>query len=110
MCGILRSLARCVNPVPYPPRGRVKRHRSPSWAWVNRVGIPRTLLGAAIVIALAGCRSSSEAAFATGAVPAGFQPVSFTAVSERDFWLLGTVPCHGGRCTAIVRTTDGGRS
>jgi len=43
-------------------------------------------------------------------VPAGFQPVSFTAVSGRDFWLLGTVPCHGARCTAIVRTTDGGRS
>jgi hypothetical protein len=44
------------------------------------------------------------------AVARGFQPLSFTAVSERDFWLLGTVPCQGGRCTAIVRTTDGGRS
>jgi hypothetical protein len=28
------------------------------------------------------------------AVPGGFQPLSFTAVSERDFWLLGTVPCQ----------------
>jgi hypothetical protein len=33
-------------------------------------------------------------------VPAGFQPLSFTAISANDFWLLGR--------TAIARTTDGG--
>jgi photosystem II stability/assembly factor-like uncharacterized protein len=79
-------------------------------AWVNRIGVSRALLGAVLVVTLAGGGSSSDAAVATSSVPAGFEPVSFTAVSERDFWLLGTVPCHTGRCTAIVRTTDGGRS
>jgi photosystem II stability/assembly factor-like uncharacterized protein len=43
-------------------------------------------------------------------VPTGFEPLSFTAVSRSDFWLLGTVPCRVGRCAAIVRTTDGGRT
>jgi hypothetical protein len=40
----------------------------------------------------------------------GFQPVSFTAVSENDYWVLGTVPCHGGQCSSILATTDGGAS
>jgi photosystem II stability/assembly factor-like uncharacterized protein len=43
-----------------------------------------------------------------GTVPVGFQPVSFTAISEFSWWLLGTAPCNGHTCTAIVRTTDGG--
>jgi photosystem II stability/assembly factor-like uncharacterized protein len=42
------------------------------------------------------------------AVPAGFEPVSATFVSSADGWVLGSVPCSGGRCPAIVRTTDGG--
>jgi photosystem II stability/assembly factor-like uncharacterized protein len=37
-------------------------------------------------------------------------PSSFTAVSERDYWVLGSVPCESGRCSAAVATTDGGRS
>src|SRR5438132_214315 len=78
--------------------------------WVNRVGVSRVLLGVVLVVILAGYGSSSDGAVARSSVPAGFEPVSFTAVSERDFWLLGTVPCHSGRCTAIVRTADGGRS
>ena len=40
-------------------------------------------------------------------MPAGFEPVSFTAVSD---WLLGSVACRTGRCTSILRTTDGGAS
>ena len=44
-----------------------------------------------------------------GPVPAGFEPVSFTAVSEDEYWLLGTAPCSNPVCTSIVRTTDGGR-
>ena len=44
------------------------------------------------------------------AVPSGFVPLSFTAISESDYWVLGSVPCAGGRCTAIARTTDGGAS
>jgi photosystem II stability/assembly factor-like uncharacterized protein len=45
---------------------------------------------------------------AGGPVPSGFEPVSFTAVSADDFWLLGTAPCSNPVCTSIVRTTDGG--
>jgi hypothetical protein len=44
------------------------------------------------------------------AVPLGFIPLSFTAISDSDYWVLGSVPCAGGRCTAIARTTDGGAS
>jgi photosystem II stability/assembly factor-like uncharacterized protein len=67
----------------------------------------RAFLGLVLFVGLG---SSSGAAVVSRSVPAGFQPGSFTAISERSFWLLGTVPCHGARCTAIVRTTDGGRS
>jgi len=35
-----------------------------------------------------------------GALPSAFEPVSFTAISPEEFWLLGR--------SAIVRTTDGG--
>ncbi len=46
-----------------------------------------------------------------GPVPAGFQPVSVTFVSESEGWLLGAAPCAGAPCpAAIVRTTDGGRT
>jgi photosystem II stability/assembly factor-like uncharacterized protein len=68
----------------------------------------RLLLGL-LVFAIAGLGSSSGAAIRRS-VPSGFQPLSFTAVSERDFWLLGTVPCRRGGCTAAVRTTDGGKT
>lgn len=41
-------------------------------------------------------------------MPTGFDPASFTAVSDSDYWVLGSVPCRTGRCTSILRTTDGG--
>jgi hypothetical protein len=41
-------------------------------------------------------------------VPAGFGALSTTWVSERAGWVLGVVPCAGGRCTAVLRTSDGG--
>lgn len=41
-------------------------------------------------------------------VPAGFQPMSATFVSTDEGWVLGSVPCSGVRCPAIVRTDDGG--
>lgn len=44
-----------------------------------------------------------------GTVPIGFQPESFTAISEFSWWLLGTAPCGARSCTSIVRTTDGGQ-
>lgn len=43
-----------------------------------------------------------------GPVPAGFDPVSFTAISASEYWLLGEAPCSNPVCTSIVRTTDGG--
>src|SRR5579859_2929759 len=52
--------------------------------------------------------SSSPAQPAGGPVPPGFDPVSFTAISDQEFWLLGTAPCSNPVCTSIVRTTDGG--
>jgi photosystem II stability/assembly factor-like uncharacterized protein len=70
---------------------------------VNRV----VVIGLVLFVGLG---SGSGGAVPASSVPAGFEPVSFTAVSERDYWLLGTVPCQRGRCTAIVRTFDGGRS
>lgn len=38
----------------------------------------------------------------TKPVPAGFQPLSFTAISSHEFWLLGA--------TSIARTSNGGAS
>ncbi len=52
--------------------------------------------------------TQAAAAPAGGPVPPGFVPVSFTAISDDDFWLLGTAPCSRPVCTSIVRTTDGG--
>lgn len=58
-----------------------------------------------IVTSLANVRSYTT----VGAVPAGFAPRSFTAISEFTWWLLGTAPCNGGHgCTTIVQTTNGG--
>jgi photosystem II stability/assembly factor-like uncharacterized protein len=49
-------------------------------------------------------------ALPSGPAPAGFEPESFTAISELTWWLLGTAPCSTPPCTSIVRTTDGGVS
>ncbi|HZU81165.1 MAG TPA: hypothetical protein VE991_14700, partial [Acidimicrobiales bacterium] len=43
-----------------------------------------------------------------GPVPSGFDPLSFSAVSEDHYWVLGDAPCGTRRCPVIVRTTDGG--
>jgi photosystem II stability/assembly factor-like uncharacterized protein len=46
------------------------------------------------------------------AVPAArmrFAPLSFTAISDTTWWLLGSSACGRAPCTAIVRTTDGGQ-
>lgn len=54
--------------------------------------------------------SSTTTAVPTAPVPAGFDPLSFTAVSDTRYWVLGSTPCAAGRCAAVVRTTDGGRT
>jgi len=45
-----------------------------------------------------------------GVIPADFLPRSFTAVNLDQWWMLGTARCptRSGRCSAIVRTVDGG--
>lgn len=44
-------------------------------------------------------------------LPARFRPVALSALDSHDFLLLGTRPCpEGGRCYAIERTADGGRT
>ncbi len=55
-------------------------------------------------------RSATRRVQAGAPVPAGFGPQSFTAISDRSWWLLGSVPCSRSRCPAIVRTTNGGHS
>jgi photosystem II stability/assembly factor-like uncharacterized protein len=47
---------------------------------------------------------------AGGPPPSTFDPISFTAVSASDYWLLGAAPCATGECPSIVRTADGGGS
>ncbi len=59
-------------------------------------------IGAAALVAALGAHAGAPG------VPAGFSPDSVGAVGSADFWVLGTVPCRSSRCTALVRTTDGG--
>lgn len=43
-------------------------------------------------------------------IPAGFQPEAFSAISESDFWVLGTRFCASGQCPPVIfHTTDAGR-
>jgi hypothetical protein len=58
----------------------------------------------------AGAVRTAQASPAVGPVPRGFQPDSFTFISPRDGWVLGTAPCAHKPCTSVVRTTNGGRS
>jgi hypothetical protein len=47
---------------------------------------------------------------AGGPVPTGFEPSSFTAISDSNWWLIGQAPCTTKPCTSIVRTENGGAS
>lgn len=103
------------------------------WPWLMRIRLPvrapsvgiaagvGTALAASAIaatITIPGPRSKPRALPAqradvrsyttAGAVPIGFEPQSFTAISEFTWWLLGTAPCGSHSCTTIVRTTDGG--
>jgi hypothetical protein len=45
----------------------------------------------------------------TPPVPSGFQPIALSAISERDFWVLGSSGCATATCRSeILHTTDGG--
>lgn len=66
----------------------------------------RTLLCVLVGVAVGGCGGRH-----TGRpLPERFLAVSLSALDNRDFALLGTIPCSIGRCYLIERTTDGGRS
>lgn len=54
--------------------------------------------------------TSTAAGPSGGAVPGGFEPQSFTAISDSAYWVLGTATCSSGRCPALLRTTSGGSS
>jgi photosystem II stability/assembly factor-like uncharacterized protein len=72
----------------------------------SSTNVPATTIATTTTVSV-----TTTAAPSTGsAVPVGFVPQSFTAISDSDYWVLGSVPCPGGRCTAIARTTDGGAS
>lgn len=64
-------------------------------------------LCAVLALAAGGCGSARHAG---RPLPVRFVPVSLSALDGPDFFLLGTLPCSAGRCYAIERTTDGGRS
>lgn len=106
------------------------------WPWLMRIRVPvrapsvgiaagiGTALAASAIaatITIPGSRSKPRAqapaaqsagvrSYTTpGSVPIGFEPQSFTAITEFTWWLLGIAPCGGGHsCTTIVQTTDGG--
>jgi hypothetical protein len=103
------------------------------WPWLMRARLPwrgptigiaaglaATLAASAIAATLtlpsshkrtnaATARMNAVRSYTTaGAVPVGFQPASFTAITEFTWWLLGTAPCGGHACTTVVQTTSGG--
>ncbi len=93
--------------------------RAPSVGIAAGVGAALAASAIAATITIPASRPRAHAVTATprvrsyrtaGTVPVGFEPRSFTAISEFTWWLLGTAPCGSGQCTAIVRTTDGGRT
>jgi hypothetical protein len=54
--------------------------------------------------------SRASVAPSGGSARASFAPVSVTFISSAEGWVLGTAPCAGGECTAILRTSDSGRT
>jgi hypothetical protein len=67
-------------------------------------------LSVAALAAMVVCGPMSSGTASARPVPAGFRAVSMSAVSTRDRWLSGTIPCRfRHRCLGLVRTLDGGR-
>lgn len=73
-------------------------------------GLPTTVPQSSVATTATTASGAKLAQPAGGPVPAGFDPVSFSAVSDSVFWLLGTAPCSSPVCTSILRTTNGGNS
>jgi photosystem II stability/assembly factor-like uncharacterized protein len=47
---------------------------------------------------------------AGGGLPKGFVPISVTSDHTNTFWVLGHAPCAKTTCTALTKTTDGGKT
>jgi photosystem II stability/assembly factor-like uncharacterized protein len=69
--------------------------------------VKRVALCALVALAVGGCGGGRHAG---RQLPTYFTAVSLSALDDRDFVLLGTVPCSVGRCYVIERTAGGGRS
>lgn len=69
--------------------------------------VKRTALCVLLAVAAGGCGSGGHSG---RQLPVRFVAVSLSALDDRDFALLGTVPCSADRCYVIERTSDGGRS
>lgn len=63
----------------------------------------------AAVAAASGAPPVPAGAASPATMPAGFQPVSYTAVSPSRFWVLGTAACGRPLCTYIASSDDGGQ-
>ncbi|MDA8115822.1 MAG: hypothetical protein M0000_00285 [Actinomycetota bacterium] len=77
-------------------------------ASASSVSSPTSTTSTARVASTPSRPSSPPALPAGNAVPAGFEPLSFTAVSTTQWWLLGFAPCGPKECEALVSTTDKG--
>jgi len=89
-----------------PASGSSHRRAHPTAPAARRARHP----GHTVTVAPGESNPASTSAPPSGPVPPGFDPGSFTAISELTWWLLGTAPCSKPPCTSIVRTTDGGVS
>jgi photosystem II stability/assembly factor-like uncharacterized protein len=69
--------------------------------------VRRSALCVLLTVAAVGCGRAHNAA---QPLPAAFVPSALSALDDRDFFLLGTLPCSAGRCYAIERTADAGRN
>lgn len=66
----------------------------------------RTAFFLALALVLAGCGTHRS----TRPLPTTFDPLALSALDDSRFFAFGTLPCSAGRCFAIERTTDGGRT
>jgi photosystem II stability/assembly factor-like uncharacterized protein len=82
---------------------------SPSGTIAPSLSAPSTVTPSGSPVAQAS-PTASASAVAGAPVPAGFRPMSVTFISAEEGWVLGSALCAAGRCPAIARTIDGGRT
>ncbi len=86
-----------------PGRGRGSALLALGVLWAGLGPLPARLADAAV--------PAVESVASPTPLPVVFSPGSVTFVSLSTGWALGTVPCAGpGRCLALRRTVDGGRT